>query len=526
MALRKLLVVGILAFTNMAVWAEDGSTFTAKTSENITMTFQVISEADKTCRVGNNYKECISSTTTKAVTVPAVAKDYKVVEIGNNAFQWCYNIPSVTLPEGITSIGSSAFSPCTGLKSINIPSTVVTIKERAFFNCSGLTSITLPPSVKAIGYSAFCGCSKMETVTLSEGLEEIGNEAFNYCQSLSTLVIPASVQTIGLNIVNNCSKIASLGVAQGNTVYDSRNQCNAIIETATNTLVCGCQSSVIPSDITAIADNAFQNCTGLTSITLPAGLKSIGASAFAGCTGITGTFELPSGVTHIGEYAFSGCRNMEGTLSLPAGLDGLNQGAFSQCEKLTGSLVFPEGVTSIPGYVFNQCKGLTGELVIPSTIQSIGGYAFYGCTGLTGEIAMPSGTTQIEICTFQDCSITKVTIPASVTTIDKYAFSTQTLRHVVFEGDAPSGYGGFWNVGTETNPAYLDVKPEYEENFKAAMTNGKFMDGYFSLTPAGIDMVKSGNHDTMSTCYDLQGRRVNKTDRGIHIQDGKKVLVK
>jgi hypothetical protein len=220
MTLRKLLVGGILAFTNMAVWAEDGSTFTAKTSENITMTFQVISEADKTCRVGNNYKECISRTTTKAVTVPAVAKDYKVVEIGNNAFQWCYNIPSVTLPEGITSIGSSAFSPCTGLKSINIPSTVVTIKERAFFNCSGLTSITLPPSVKTIGYSAFCGCSKMETVTLSEGLEEIGNEAFNYCQTLSTLVIPASVQTIGLNIVNNCSKIASLGVAQGNTVYD------------------------------------------------------------------------------------------------------------------------------------------------------------------------------------------------------------------------------------------------------------------------------------------------------------------
>ena len=142
---------------------------------------------------------------------------------------------SYAIPEGITSISGSAFEGCSGLTSIAIPNSVTTIGDGAFAGCSGLTSVTIPNSVTSISPSAFEGCSGLVTIVVDES----------------------------------------------NVIYDSRENCNAIIETASNRLVIGCSNTIIPNSITSIAYSAFSGCSGLNNITIPNSVTSIGMGAFS-----------------------------------------------------------------------------------------------------------------------------------------------------------------------------------------------------------------------------------------------------
>ncbi len=137
---------------------------------------------------------------------------------------------------------------------------VTTIGEAAFNNCSELESITIPNSVKTIGKSAFMGCSGLTSITIPNSVTAIGKVAFSGCNDLTTII-----------------------VEEGNTVYDSRDNCNAIIETSTNTLIIGCQNTIIPNSVTTIGEYAFEDYNVLTSVTIPNSVTSIGRYAFYGC---------------------------------------------------------------------------------------------------------------------------------------------------------------------------------------------------------------------------------------------------
>ena len=189
--------------------------------------------------------------------------------------------------------------------------------------------------------------------------------------------------------------------------------------------------------ITSIADFAFQNCSGLTSITIPNNVTSIGDNAFFGCTGLT-AIEIPNSITSIGNGTFSGCINLT-SVTIPNGITSIGIGAFSDCTGLT-SITIPNSVTSIDVYAFYNCTGLTapvynahvfafmpttysGAYSIPDGIESIAGYAFYNCTGLT-SIEIPNSVTSIGDGAFCNCTgLTSVTIPNSVTSIGNNAFS-------------------------------------------------------------------------------------------------------
>ena len=221
------------------------------------------------------------------IVIPQSIDGKMVTSIGDSAFYRCSDLTSITIPEGVTSIGNYAFYDCNGLTSISIPEGVTSIGWGAFYNCSGLTSISIP-----------------------EGVTSIGNCAFSDCSGLTTIKVDSN-----------------------NKKYDSRNNCNAIIDKETNTLIAGCKNTIIPEGVTSIGNWAFSYCSGLTSITIPEGVTSIGGSAFSGCSGLT-SINIPNSVTSIGDWAFQGCSGLT-SISIPEGVTSIGWGAFSLCDNLT-----------------------------------------------------------------------------------------------------------------------------------------------------------------------------------------------
>ena len=166
-----------------------------------------------------------------------------------------------------------------------------------------IKNVVIESGVTAIGKEAFSGCTSLESVTIGDSVTSIGNFAFRYCTSLVGVTIPDSVTSIGAGAFEVCAGLESLTVDTNNTVYDSRNNCNAVIETGSNTLIAGCKNTVIPNDVTTVGEDAFFGCTSLTSVTIPDSVTSIGDFAFCGCTSLA-SVTIPDSVTSIGFEAF------------------------------------------------------------------------------------------------------------------------------------------------------------------------------------------------------------------------------
>ena len=244
-----------------------------------------------------------------------------VMSIGDYAFFYCSGLAYVTIPNSVTSIGKYAFDSCYGLNFVNIPGSVTSIGDYAFFYCSGLAYVTIGNSVTSIGEGAFAGCSSLTSVTIPNSVTNIGNFAFDGCKGLTSVTIPNSVTSIGNYVFEGCEDLTSINVNVGNTTYDSRNNCNAIIETATNTLIQGCQNTIIPNSVTSIGEGAFSNCSGLTSVTIPNSVTSIGDYAFNWCSGLTDVYCLAKDVPETNSDAFDVDYNdkmIHATLHVPA----------------------------------------------------------------------------------------------------------------------------------------------------------------------------------------------------------------
>lgn len=272
----------------------------------------------------------------ESITIPN-----SVTSIEDCAFYGCSNLPEITIPNSVTKIGDSAFQYCSSLTEITIPNSVTSIGEGAFGNCSGLTGdLIIPNSVISIGEAAFYGCSSLTgSIVISNSLTSIESRVFEGCSGLTgNLTIPNSVTSIGVAAFSGCngfttvnisSSVISIGntafstgptlesitIAEGNSVYDSRGNCNAIIETATNKLICGCTNTVIPESVISIGDAAFGN-RGLTSVTIPNSVTEIGFSAFYNCPNLV-SVTIGSSVATIENYAFANCSNLATVNLLP-----------------------------------------------------------------------------------------------------------------------------------------------------------------------------------------------------------------
>jgi len=239
-----------------------------------------------TVNIGNNVDTIPDYFVSNCPNITSVTIPNSVKSIGNAAFEGCKGITSFTIPNSVTSIGKLAFEGCKGITSFTIPNSMTSISDNMFSNCSGLTCVTIPNSVTRIGNAAFDNCSGLTSVTIPNSVTSIGNYAFWACHGLKSFTIPNSVTNIGSYAFNCCKGLTSIVVENGNEYYDSRENCNAIIETRSNTLLVGCENTTIPNSVTSIGKLAFEGCTELISVTIPNSITRIGSSAFADCVSL------------------------------------------------------------------------------------------------------------------------------------------------------------------------------------------------------------------------------------------------
>ena len=395
----------------------------------------------------------------------SVAIPDSVANIGGSAFYGCANLTSITIPNGVTSIGDATFRGCTSLTSIIIPDGVTSIGEAAFEDCNSLTSITIPNSVTGIARYAFSNCENLESIEISDNVYSIGEDAFTntayynnnsnwendilyigkylidakksfvgsctvksgtkliatgaffLCEELTSLIIPSSVEVIN-DRLSRCTGLTSITVDKNNTIFDSRNNCNSIIETATNTLVQGIKSTVIPNSVTSIGEYAFYRCKGLTSITIPGNVEKISDASFFECSELTSVV-MDNGVLSIGSSSFMGCKKLK-NLVIPDSVTYIGDSAFCECREIT-NLSIPNSVVVIGGSAFYCCSKLA-DVNIPNSIKSVSGSMFFGCVELK-NIAIPDNITCIENSAFALCrNLTDVNIGKGVTEIEPYAF--------------------------------------------------------------------------------------------------------
>ena len=305
----------------------------------------------------------------------SIAIPNSVTSIGNSVFGGCTGLTSIDLPNSVTSIGNSVFGGCTGLTSIDLPNSVTSIGERAFGGCTGLTSIDIPNSVTSIGDFAFQDCKSLTGMDIPNSVTYIGERAFQCCISMTSFTMGNSVTFIGDDAFHECSRLTDIVVAVDNPIFDSRENCNAIIETASNTLIRGGANSFIPNSVTSIGNDAFSSSKGLTSFSIPNSVTTIGDNAFQFCTNLT-RINIPNSVTYIGDYAFSDCQNLT-SINIPSSVTAINSHTFLNCNSLT-SITIPNSVTSIADYVLDYCRNLK-SLEIPNSLTTIHERAFWQC---------------------------------------------------------------------------------------------------------------------------------------------------
>ena len=428
------------------------------------------------------------------------------------------------------------------IKTVVIENGVTNVGNNALTECAYLTDVSLGNSVKSIGAVAFRGCMRLTCIEVPNSVTSIGNEAFHLCPALTSITIPNSVTSIGDLAFHNCSGLESIVIAEGNAFYDSRNNCNAIIETATNILLFGCQSTVIPNSVTSIGDNAFYNCAGLKSIEIPASVASIGELAFYSCTGLLNvTSQIPADkLFEINSSVFSGVNKTTCTLYVPYGAKAtyastndwknfknivelspeeititINQyGSGTYCSEYALDFSNVEGLKAYAATGYNTATQVV-TLVRLNTAKEGTGLFIKGEPGKMYTVPVIKQSNDYTLNMLVG-TVNEITVN-STTEDGAYA----NFKYTILPGDeTPMFYRFEDNTSLPAHKAYLQLPAALFPSSASKSVSLRFDDG----ETTDIDEVE-GEVADVETVYDLQGRVVENPAKGIYIVDGKKVFI-
>lgn len=358
--------------------------------------------------------------------------------LGSGAFDDCSNVHSVSLGSGLVVLGDYVFRGCSSLLAITIPDSVTTLGDDLFASCESLAMITFGDSLSSIGNGMFRNCASLVRMDVPEGIDVIGDGAFSGCAGMEVVTISSTVASIGYGVFSSCGQLASIEVSSANSNYSSLG--GVLFNKARTSLIRFPEGGVgvyaVPSSVTAVLDRAFEGSGGLAGVVIPGNVVSVGSGAFRDCVGLADV-TIEEGVTSIGGWAFQGCTSLT-SVALPASVSQL--GDESLPFLLNPNLVRVDvsesnsNFASIDGVLYN--KPISELIYFPQ--------------GRSGSFAIPDGVVEIRQGAFRDCAgLESVMIPASVTSVDRSAFSgAEGLLSATFYGDAPTAFGYDAFVGT------------------------------------------------------------------------------
>lgn len=310
-------------------------------------------------------------------------------------------------------------------------------------------------------YNFEVGKHTIEFVLIDKTL--MNKTMFRNCSNLISVNIPSFVEVIEDDVFYRCSSLTSIKVSKNNPVYDSRNNCNAIIKTATNTLIVGTENTIILNSITSIGDTAFRE-KRLEAITIPDSVTSIGKNAFNKCESLK-SIHLSKNLVSIDRSSFTGCDNITSitmnendyfyaknnvlvdkstysTLLIP-NIEHIiipeRVKSIGPCSNRTilKTITLNEQLERIENNGFRNCTNLE-SIVIPNSVTYLGDYAFMNCVNLKTCI-LSNNIKEILDSTFNHCeSLESITIPAFVTSIGSSVFSfCESLSEIICLGTEP-----------------------------------------------------------------------------------------
>ncbi|MBQ8593600.1 MAG: leucine-rich repeat protein [Bacteroidaceae bacterium] len=285
--------------------------------------------------------------------------------IGASLYLKGEKVIELIIPNSVTTINDFAFYGYSDLINITIPNSVTSINNYAFAKCTELTTVSMENSVRLIGEGCFSGCENLTNITLSNQLKHIEKAAFYFCERLRSIIIPSSVKGIDPLTFSGCSNLEYIKVGEDNAVYDSRGDCNAIIETNSNTLVRGCKSTIIPESVVNIGSAAFEGVLGLKKINIPQSVTSIGSSAFSNCSNLT-NINLPNSLTEIQSSTFYYCQSLT-DITIPENITNIGEYAFLNCNSLANIYCMSDLPPAIDNdyYCFDETIYSNARLWVP-----------------------------------------------------------------------------------------------------------------------------------------------------------------